>query len=712
MTWPAASVSLALALSLAVPVGAGAAAMAATPFAAPPAASAQRALSEAERDAGVVVLTHEMHIEAFARDGEEYTEEFHHLRYLVLDAMGAAEVSQHVFFSADDESYEVLSLEGQTIADDGTVIPLDEQRDVQLLDARDGTGLSTLSLRSVNFPRVAPGAILDLAYRTRVDGIQPIKLVRLERDYPTRDLTLRIRMVSDDDRRWVPTRIGSLPPSATATLTSQMELLLEAQDVPAKRVEPFAPPDVRRGLALALTLEEVPQGAWQDHLLLWAGQPPQITGDQATGRLGAPAMALDGWGLQQSPAAAELAEVERLIRDHLGEALKSERRFLGRTRRAEDTRTVAQLAPPNLPWHERAERLFDHARSRLRVDTASSNTTLDRALRSGYAGPGEVTLYYQYLLDKAGIRNRQALLLSRNGLPFSPALGALAPYDPLYVVEAGPEDAPRYYPVGDPVANARGVPDPYFGALAFVRERNGDRWAPKRVPVSSPIHELTVIEFTSDIAPSGEATDLTMRMFLEDAAARSARSTLRLRGGGVYAGSEAATDYARDMLSAWVGLDPEPDPKISSDTMISPLEPLPFVIESQWQPRVQNLDGRLLVRALPDSWRTSNPFTATSRSLPLWLAGGDYDLRMRWRLPPGYAYAGESISEHVTGPAGLEFTFTVETETTPNGEFLTSSLVLSEPYIIDAADYTDVQRFFERLQRTVDRRKLLLVPNP
>lgn len=708
MTWPAASVSMALALSLALTVSPAAA----MTFAAPPPASAQRALSAAERDAGVVVLSHEMRIEAFARDGEEYTEEFHHLRYLVLDAMGAAEVSQHVFFSADDESYEVVSLDGQTIADDGTVIPLDEQRDVQLLDARDGAGLSTLSLRSVNFPRVAPGAILDLAYRTRVAGIQPLKLVRLERDFPTRDLTLRIRMVSDDDRRWVPTRIGSLPPSATATLTSQMELLLEAEEVPAKRVEPFAPPDVRRGLALALTLEEVPPGAWQEHLLLWAGQAPQITGDQATGQLGSTARALDGWALQQTPAPAELIEVDRLVRDHLGEGMKSERRFLGRTRRAEDARTVAALAPPTLPWHERAELLFDHARSRLRVDAASSNTTLDRALRSGYAGPGEVTLYYQYLLDQAGIRNHQALLLSRNGLPFSQALGALAPYDPLFVVQAGPEEDPRYYPVGDPVANARGVPDSYFGALAFVRARRSDHWEPKRVPTSSPIHELTVIEFTSDISPTGEVTDLTMRMFLEDAAARAPRATLRLRGGQVYAGPEQAKDYARDMLSAWVGLDRNRPVKISSDTTISPLAPLPLVIESEWQPRVQNLDGRLLVRALPDNWRTSNPFTATSRTLPLWLAGGDYDLRMRWRLPPGYTYAGEPISEDVVGPAGLQFSFTVVPETTPEGNVLTSRLALSEPYIIDAADYAAVQRFFERLQRAVDRRKLLLVPTP
>ncbi|MEM9388413.1 MAG: DUF3857 domain-containing protein [Pseudomonadota bacterium] len=705
-----ASVSLALALSLAGAGSSLAGTNAAVTFSAPPPAQVRQALSEEEREAGVVVLSHEMHIEAFARDGREYTEEFHHLRYLVLDAVGATEVAQHVFFSADDESYEVLALEGQTIADDGTVIPLDEQRDVQLLDARDGDGASTLSLRSVNFPRVTPGAILDLAYRTRVDGIQPIRLVRLERDFPTRDLTLRVRTVSDDNRRWVPTRIGSLPPSATATLTSQMDLLLQAQNVPAKRLEPFAPPDVRRGLAVALTLDEVPAQAWRDHLLLWTEQPPQITGDQATGRLGDTAMALDRWALQQTPARSELADLDRLISDHLGPAMIDEGRFLRRTRRAEDARAVARLAPPTLEWHERAERLFDHARSRLRVDTASSNTTLDRALRSGYAGPGEVSLYYQYLLDKAGIRNHQALLLSRDGLPFSPALGSLGLYAPLFVVQAGPEENPRYYPVGDPVANARGVPDPYFGALAFVRQRKSDHWEPRRVPSTSPIHELTVIEFTSDLSPTGEATALTMRMFLEDAAARAPRETLGLRGGQVHAGEDVARDYARDMLSAWVGLDADRPVDISSDTRISPLESLPIVIESEWQPRVQNLDGRLLARALPDSWRTSNPFTAIKRTLPLWLAGGDYDLRMRWRLPAGYVYAGETISETIAGPADLHFTFTVETERSEEGTFLTSRLALSEPYIIDAADYGAVQRFFEHLQRTVDRRKLLLEP--
>jgi hypothetical protein len=720
-------------LSLMALLGAGAAApVPATPaatvaparleirFPPPPPPAELQPRDAGERTAGVIILHHVLDVRAGVAEDGPFTEEFHQLRYLVLDEVGATAVEQHVFFSPDNESYELVELAGRTLSPDGEITPLDLERDVLTLDARSFEGRSTVPLRSVTFPRVESGAVLDLAYRTRVSGYQRIRLIRLQRDFPTREIRLSTSARLDDDMRWVPFRFAALPAGATATLSPQMDLTLTATDAPALRTEPLAPPEIRTQHLLALIARPVTPQNWREHLHLWAGAPPQLDATGAAGIVQPPERPaeIDALGLQRLPRADEVMGLEAMIDSLLADIDRDEATFLRRRRRAESTAQIERIAPRELPWYERAERLFVHARQRITPEPGHRNAHLDRALNSGAGQPIDTMLYFQLLLDRASLENRRAVVLSRKAAPFAAPIGELAIHDPLLVVEVGTPPVTRYYPIIDRYAGPSAFSDVYLGAIVFRREAppleaparqsEPERWSVGRVPLTTPVYEFGVIRLTSDIPLNGEPTSLSMRLYLEGAAARYARIPLRLAGDGDHAFGAPVQDYAHTMLEDWAGVSHEDHVRVASDPTVSPLEPLAIALESTWSPEVQPLDDALLVPALPPAWRTRNPFTDEQRTQPLWLEGGQYDLRMRWRVPTGYRLAGDPQVLERNGPNGLYFSLSVEAGTGEDGsDVVLTRLAMNQPYIIAASDYPEVRSFFEALQRESDRLLLL-----
>src|SRR6185436_10683600 len=177
---------------------------------------------------------------------------------------------------------------------------------------------------------------------------------------------------------------------------------------------------------------------------------------------------LDGSALQAPP---QWPARDELMEDHQGflqSAHAHYDRFFRRSGKGEDEKDLAEIAPPDLAWQERARRLYDHARRRVRPDPgAHRGKSLEEILKAGRGASEDLTLYYRLLLERAGVPSRLVLALNRRLAPYQPFL-PLEACGARFLVEAGPPgEELLYFYFGDRFANSSTLPDGFLGGLAF-----------------------------------------------------------------------------------------------------------------------------------------------------------------------------------------------------------------------------------------------------
>ena len=122
-----------------------------------------------------------------------------------------------------------------------------------------------------------------------------------------------------------------------------------------------------------------------------------------------------------------------------------------------------------------------------------------------------------------------------------------------------------------------------------------------------------------------------------------------------------------------------------------------------WQPDLQRAGDQLLIPALPRVDLLRNVFQEETRRGPIWLFGGHFEVSLAWELPPGAAIAALPEPVKSTGPGGLAYSLAVQSRPPA----LTTLLTLDVPYFLSSADYPEVRRFFEDLQRAAETRLLV-----
>ncbi|HXI02094.1 MAG TPA: transglutaminase domain-containing protein [Candidatus Saccharimonadales bacterium] len=714
-----------------------------------PDVSALPAATEAEREAGAVILERVVQLDGDVKvrpsSTKGWTRRRNRVRYLVLDAKGVEMLTRHSFFGEIGTGTELIEIRGRTVTSGGEEFVLDPKKDIRELDLKDSRGRTRKAGRTAFFPHVEPGAILDLIWTERSDQLPSFEIVPIQDEIPTRSLKVESQglllgtsigksmLLGGPSQQvyWVPFFVGPPPPRATATLDTDFNLDLEVSQIDAAPEEPSEPPLMRTRFVLgflpegfALTKKRSLED-WHRNLVLF-GSPEatriEMEKTSITRDLD-PDIAMvriDDQGLQEVPGWASSKELmgffDRGLRSNHADIIK----FLSSSAGAETGEAASAIAPADLSWRDRARKLYEHARSRVVPDpTAKDGKSLSKVLKEGRGSRLDVSLYYVHLLRECGIPARVLLAVSRYGIPFQPVIDSWGPFTVGWLVEASPPgEEPLYLFPGDPYANFATFDDHYLGALAF-RQPDGkdDRWPMVRLPEDLPVSETMKIDFSATVPGGTEPADLTMRTTAIDSAAR----WLRWRFGwwtspgekGEAARTKRAKETLEGWLDTWAGLDLDGEPP-APDAMKDVEGPFSFEIHAPWSPEVQEIGDRLLVPALPKSAVFSNEFVRPGRKNPMWLAGGTLEVSLTWRMPEGWSLPQTPPRAERTGPAGLAYTMEIVQEPPAaggGGGSVTTRVVLTSPRVLPATEYPGVKEFFEELQKTAAV-KLLMSRSP
>lgn len=708
-----------------------------------PSPDERQARDRQESEAGAVVL--ERVIDLWGEGDPKWvtmggsTRRTERVRYLVLDPRGAERLASYAF--VDLGRAEDTEVHGRTILESGQVIPLDTRTDVRDLDRRDSRGRTTTTIRTVRFPRIEPGAILDLQWTSAVDQLPQVEFVQLGEEFPVRRLEVRstgtlfettatrqaLRGIFTGasvtgNLYWVPFFLGTVPEHAHASLDPSFDLHLVVRDLPGVQSEPWSPPDVRCRAMLALIprlltySKKTADDDWRQNVVLF-GPPEDLpaSGRHIIEQDIDPARALvrlDDLGLQEIPAVGPASRRLRFHQNGLRAFHDDLVKFLATTGAAEGPAEVARIAPEDGSRAERARVLFEHVRRRLTVDPrADLQKNLKKLLSEGTGRGWNLSAYYLYLLRTAGIPAHSVFAFSRQDLPFHPIIESWQVYDVAQLVEIETETGEALY-VGAPARlnNFETIPEQYLGALAFREpERTDEDWIGFRIPLDLDTHEEYAVAAESPVpAAPGDEVPLTFTGTFGGTASyyvRGAFSSPADRESSEEARARGAA-RADALLERWLGTHltgelPLVDP---------PAEPgAPFIVEldSAWQPEVLEVDGEWLLPALPPSEAFRNDFRDERRQLPLWLYGGQQQLDFTWTVPAEWDVAEVPPPRREDGPGGLRFELTVDVSETADGTRASSRLSLRSPYVLPAADYPEATAFFAALQEAARTRLTL-----
>ncbi len=668
------------------------------------------------------------------------------VRYLVLDAKGAEKLTRHSFFGGVGSGADVLEIRGRTVTAGGEEFPLDPQKDIRDMDIKDARGRTRKAGRTAFFPHVEPGAILDLAWSEKSDEVPALEVVGLQQEVPTRSLKVSARGLLLESSMaksillggamqqfyWVPFFVGPVPPRSRATLDEEFNLELESTDLDPAPEEPAGPPAIRTTYSIGL----IPQGFaltkkgstedWHRNLVLF-GSPETLSVEKTKTTItrdldpGEGMIRLDDLGLQISP---DWGKNETLMAFFQG-GLKGDHdyivTFLKKATGVESREEIEAIAPASLPWKERARRLYEHVRARVRPDpNASLEGSLAKVLKEGVGSRLDVSLYFLHLAREAGIPARDIFAFPRFGIAFQPVVDSWRPFGPSSFIEVGPPgEPPLYLCPGDPFANFDSFNDRYLGALAF-RQPDGkdDPWSLVRLPADLPISETSQVALSSPIPLDSEPVDLTLHTTLSDSAAMWFRWGLgwhdddkkdKDREKHAEERKKAAKSALEGWLDAWTGLElkgelPELNP------MQDPEKPFSFELNTTWTPEIQDMSAQLLVPALPKASHFVNEFVKDERGQPIWLPGGRFEVSFTWRLPAAYGLLRTPPRAERSGPGGLSYVMEV-TQGAPQregeGASVTTQMLLTLPRMLPATEYAGVKEFYQDLQKTADTRLLI-----
>jgi len=625
------------------------------------------------------------------------------MRFLVVSEEGVRGAAVDV---NDDPNAKISLVEGRTVAPDGTVTPVDQQRDVTRLEIRKlREKKAEATLATVRFPAPSKGAILDLHFVTTSDslvyyygdvmGYKAVPLLNSQLDITALGgfSTVAWSVLAfgeaeaelhrdENQRRTVHARLGPY--------------------TPGKR-EPESPPEHQLSAAVLLFLDLYPMRA---HTAEPAGSFASFE--------------VDGRGRVFIPTYLTQGHKDYWV-GFLTDQKKDEEDFLHRPGGAAEI-NVAALAPPALSLEERLARLYNAAQDAVTYNPdAGSGKSLSAVLKDGMDQRWEGTLLLSHLLSRAGIAHKVGVVANRYAMRFSPVVTNeyLYGFDKVVMVEV-PGKAPLFMMPGAVDLPFGALPDVYQDSIAMFLQ--GDNEIAFRQTPADPLR-LDGIKYAYDLAldATGSAsgplslteTGASGMWFARWSRYRDFRRTHPSKEDKATSQKERdeeAEHAIRDEF-ALPGTALTLSGFASGEVPAKPRQSVQLRCTANGKGLAQPAGDRWLVLVNPVMAGFANPFTENRRRQAIWYdKGGHIVIDGDIRLPAGAKVVDLPKPSTIAGPEGASASVAVEQRATGDAVAIHTHMEIDRPSIVGAHMYAEWRAFQEGLATIARDRCVITMP--
>jgi hypothetical protein len=623
------------------------------------------------------------------------------IRFLVANEEGARQASIDV---NDDVDSKIELVEGRTVAPDGTITELDQNRDVHKIEvSKLGDKDIFSSLAKVDFPSPVKGAVLDIHVVTFREGPQFFLMEPIAFDEtPSLKTSFAVHINGGiGGYQWSVLVSGENGASSHIEAAGGNTLNVTVGLLPAQKHEPDTVPYYRRQSTLLCYIN---LSSKKFAPVPGSGSYHSSTGVDPRGRLSNffwPDNNFTKWWVDY------METNERACKEfmkHDGHADKVD---------------VNAVAPRDLPLEERVKRLYRYVQENVEYNPEAKDiSTLGALVKHGQNARWQGTLYLSYLLERAGIVHHRCMLVNRYYLQFSPIATNYSLYG---LVDALVVDSPEgriFLQPGNLSAPYQCLDDVYQNSLALWLDNGKPQYAyvgldPQGMDSMTYTYDA---ELSADGAMKGKLT-----LSQTGAPAVNIRSWIRFwefRKARPDKKDKSTPQERKDKVEKRLKEEFEiPGSKLVLDGFEagalpeSSANPVEVKCAFRGDGMSQTLQDQVLVYVSPVLAGFTNPFTDEQRKTPIWYDKcGHVVITGVVKLPPGAKIIDLPKPETVTGPDGTRIDFSVEAVKQDGAAGLRARIEYDQPAILGYDRYKGWQFYESSLARLGESRCVISLP--
>jgi hypothetical protein len=624
------------------------------------------------------------------------------IRLLVANEDGVRQATIDV---NDDVDSKIELVEGRTVAPDGTITELDQKRDVHKIEvSKLGDKDIFSSLAKVNFPSPVKGAVLDIHVVTFREGPQFFLMEPIAFDETPSLKTSFVVHINGGipGYQWSVLVSGEDGARSHIEATGGNTLNVTVGLLPAQKREPVTVPYYRRQSTLLCYINF---SSKKFAASPGSGSYQSSTGVDPRGRLANffwPDNNFTKWWVDY------LENEERACKEfikHDGHADKVD---------------VNAVAPRDLSMEERVKRLYSYVQEHVEYNPdAKDISTLGALVKRGENSNWQGTLYFSYLLERAGIPHHRCMLVNRYYLQFSP----IVTNDNLYgmvdaVVADYPEGSTAFLRPGELSAPYGCLDDSYQNSLAIWLDNGKPKYA--YVGLDPQGMDSMTYSYDGELSADG-AMKGKLTLSQTGAPAISFRRWIRFqdfRKANPESKDKTTLQEKKEKIEKRLKEELEvPGSKLALDAFEagalpkSSADPVEVKCSFRADGMGQALQDKLLVYASPVLAGFTNPFTDEQRKTPIWYDKcGHVVITGVVKLPSGAKIIDLPKPETINGPDGTRIDFSVEAVQAEGAAGIKTRIEYDQPTIVGYDRYKGWQFYESSLARLGESRCVISLP--
>ena len=625
------------------------------------------------------------------------------IRLLIVSDQGAHRASLEV---KDDESAKIESIEARTVAPDGRVTLADAKNDIHKTELSSMNNKDIFSsVANVNFPAPVKGAVLDLHVVTYREGAETFLMEPVGyEETPSLATTFTIHIN------------GGLP-------GYQWSVLVAGKDGARSRIEN------KGGNTLEVMLDPffpkkrepvtVPYWHRQTTLLCYLNDTHNRTLKKSNGSGYQSSYDIDPRGRYSNFVWVD-NDVTQWWVEYFKDYQRECKEFMKSDGQASGVE-VKVVAPETLPLEERVKALYQYVQAAVKYNPdAEDISTLGAMMKRGQNSSWEGTLFFAYLLQRAGIPHDICYLTNRYYLQFSPIVTG----PNLYGLHSGvtldiPGKGRVFLTPGDLRIPYGGLEDIYQDALALWLDSSGAMRS-AYTPLNPPGMDSVSYRFAADLSPDGS---LKGTLWVQETGSPAAA----IKRWVAYRDFKAAHPDKKDKTTQQERAKEQekrlgeecdfPGTRLQRENIAvaalpkTSAEPIELTCAIQGTGLAQPLQDKWLLYVNPVLSGSSNLFTDEERLTPIWYdKGALFTVTGTIKLPPGSKILEVPKPETIGGPDRAKIDFKVEATELDGAPAVALRLTFDIPTILGSDRYKAWQYYQAGLARLAESRCVVTMP--